>query len=191
LLRLADVNAIADVRSSPYSRQFPHFSREALANELRIDGVAYVYLGKELGGRPSDRRLYCEGVADYELMSKSEEFKKGVDRVLEGAGKYKIALMCSERDPLDCHRCLLVSRALAKRNIVVRHILSDGQLIDHSQIEEALLEASGKVAEDFFAPRAERLDEAYRKRSRKVAFSESDMPQTVRALHRGEDSDER
>ena len=76
----------------------------------------YVFLGKELGGRPNKRRFYCDGVADYKKMAQASEFKKGLDRVIEGAKKYRIALMCSERDPSDCHRCLLVGRALATRD---------------------------------------------------------------------------
>lgn len=172
LLRLAKVTAIADVRSAPYSRQFPQFNRETLSNELRVDGVAYVFLGKELGGRPSERRFFCEGVADYEKMAQASEFSKGLDRVIEGAKKYRIALMCSERDPLDCHRCLLVGRALARCGVCVNHILDSGNVVSQDRIEDKLLELSGRNADDFFAPRAERLATAYRERARKVAFAE-------------------
>lgn len=172
LLRGANVTAIADVRSAPYSRQFPQFNREDLSNELRADGIAYVFLGKELGGRPSERQFYCDGIADYERMSRTAEFGKGLERVVEGAKKYRIALMCSERDPLDCHRCLLVGRALAQRGVHVGHILGDGRVVSHSEIEDKLLELSGRGTEDFFAPRSERLAVAYRERARKVAFAE-------------------
>jgi uncharacterized protein (DUF488 family) len=119
LLRRASVTAIVDARSAPYSRQFPQFNRETLSNELRANGIAYVFLGTELGGRPSERQFYHDGIADYERMSRSADFGKGLDRVVEVATKYRIALMCSERDPLDCHRCLLVGRALAQRGIRV------------------------------------------------------------------------
>jgi uncharacterized protein (DUF488 family) len=172
LLRRANVTAIADVRSAPYSRQFPQFSRETFSNELRADGIAYVFLGKELGGRPSERRFYCDGIADYERMSRTAEFGEGLDRVMEGAKKFRIALMCSEREPLDCHRCLLVSRALAQRGIRVGHILGNGRVISHSEIEDKLLRLSGSNTEDFFASRSERLVMAYRERARKVAFAE-------------------
>jgi uncharacterized protein (DUF488 family) len=172
LLRGAGVNAIADVRSAPYSRQFPHFSRDELSDELRSDGISYVFLGKELGGRPSERKFYCEGVADYERMAQAPEFSKGLDRVIEGAKKYRVALMCSERDPLDCHRCLLVSRALAQRGVRVSHILDSGRVVDHVEIEDRLLELSGRNADDLFAARPERLAGAYRARARKVAFAE-------------------
>lgn len=172
LLRGANVTAIADVRTSPYSRLYPHFNRDDLRDELRSDGISYVFLGKELGGRPSERRFFCEGVADYEKMAQASEFNKGLDRVIEGAKKYRIALMCSERDPLDCHRCLLVSRALAQRGVRVNHILDNGNVVSQDAIEDKLLELSGRNTDDFFAPRAERLATAYRERARKVAFAE-------------------
>jgi len=175
LLRSANATAVADVRTSPYSRLYPHFNRDDLREELRLDGISYVFLGKELGGRPSERRFFCEGVADYERMAQASEFSKGLDRVIEGAKKYRIALMCSERDPLDCHRCLLVGRALAERGVRVRHILDNGSVVGQDEIEDKLLELSGRNTDDFFAPRAERLAAAYRERARKVAFAE---PQT-------------
>jgi uncharacterized protein (DUF488 family) len=172
LLRDVNVTAVADVRTSPYSRLCPHFNRDALRDELRFDGISYVFLGKELGGRPGERELYCEGVADYEKMAQASEFNKGLDRVIDGTKKYRIALMCSERDPLDCHRCLLVGRALAQRGVRVSHILDNGNVVSQDEIELKLLELSGRSADDFFAPRSERLKAAYRERARKVAFAE-------------------
>jgi uncharacterized protein (DUF488 family) len=172
LLRGANVTAVADVRTSPYSRLYPRFNRNDLRGELRSDGISYVFLGKELGGRPSEREFYCEGVADYEKMAQASEFKRGLDRVIEGARKYHIALLCSERDPLDCHRCLLVGRALAQRGVRVNHILENGKIASQDEIEDKLLELSGRNTDDFFAPRAERVAAAYRERALKVAFSE-------------------
>src|SRR6266850_14976 len=104
LLRSARVTAVADVRSSPYSRRNPQFNRDGLSEALRLDGFSYVFLGKELGGRPNEPRFYCNGVADYEKMAQTTEFRKGLDRVVQGAKKYRIALICTERDPLDCNR---------------------------------------------------------------------------------------
>ncbi len=172
LLRSASVTAVADVRTSPYSRLYPHFNRDDLRQALRSDGISYVFLGKELGGRPSERGFYCEGVADYEKMAETAEFGRGLHRIIEGAKKFRIALMCSERDPLDCHRCLLAARALLQRGMHVNHILDNGNTVSQAEIEERLLELSGRNSEDFFAPRAERLAAAYRERARKVAFVE-------------------
>lgn len=172
LLRGASVSAVADVRTAPYSRHFPHFNGDALKAELYLDGIAYSFLGKELGGRPKGPEFYCNGVADYEHMAGAEEFGRGLDRIVEGAKKYRIAIMCSEQDPLDCHRCLLVGRALAERGVAVKHILANGDVIEHAQIEDHLLEFTGRDKDDMFAPRGERLAAAYRERAKKVAFAD-------------------
>lgn len=171
LLRQASVTAIADVRSAPYSRHFPHFNSDLLSEELRADRIAYVFLGDELGGRPKEERFFCNGVADYEKMAQTEEFAEGLRRIVKGAKKYRIAMMCSEHDPLDCHRCLLVGRALHERGVSVRHILNDGQIINHRQIEAKLMELSGKNDADFFESPTKRLAAAYREWSAKVAYS--------------------
>lgn len=178
LLSEAGVTAVADVRSAPYSHHLPHFNREALQDELKLDGIEYVFLGQELGGRPRDAGLLRNGIADYEQMAKAPDFKEGLGRVVQGASRHRIALMCSEQHPLDCHRCLLVSRELAKHDVSVSHILPGGLQISQPEIEDELLVMSGKASGDLFAPREERLAAAYWKRARKVAFS---VPSTAQA----------
>ncbi|MBK1865792.1 DUF488 family protein [Aestuariivirga sp. YIM B02566] len=172
LLRQASVTAIADVRSAPFSRHFPHFNRDWLRSELRLDQIAYVFLGEELGGRPKGGKFFDNGIANYERMAETEVFADGLKRIVDGAKKYRIALMCSEHDPLDCHRCLLVGRALHERGVVVRHILNDGQIISHRQIEARLMKVSGKSDVDLFESPAKRLAAAYRDRATRVAFVE-------------------
>ncbi len=172
LLRVAGATAVADVRTSPYSRRFPQFNHEELQRELRQDGIAYVFLGKELGGRPSESKFYCDGVANYEEMSKTNDFKNGIHRVISGSEKYGVALMCSEGHPLDCHRCLLVSRELLRLSYDVQHILSDGSLVSQTKLEAELLEQAGRDCDDLFAPLSERLSIAYHERARKIAFAQ-------------------
>jgi uncharacterized protein (DUF488 family) len=173
LLRRSAVTAVADVRTAPYSRHSPQFNRNTLRDELRQDGIAYVFLGEELGGRPGDKRLFSDGVADYEQMAREADFAKGLERVVEGAKNYRIAMMCSEHDPLDCHRCLLVGRALHEHGVTVRHILCDGSVVDHAVIEERLMRLSGRTDADLFESRDQRLAAAYRDRASRVAFAES------------------
>jgi hypothetical protein len=173
LLRNAGVTAVADVRTSPHSRHFPHFNRGTIEAKLHADGIAYSFLGEELGGRPKSRKYYSDGVADYERMAAAAEFKSGLKRVIDGAQKYRIALMCAEQDPLDCHRCLLIARALAERGMKAGHILPDGQIVSHSEIEDRLLSMSGRGKDDLFASREEQLASAYRERARKVAYAEA------------------
>lgn len=170
IVKKAKISAIADVRSSPLSHQFPHFDREVLRDELRRDGIAYVFLGQELGGRPAKKQLYCDGVADYEKMAAEQSFSKGIERVLEGAKKYTIALMCSEYNPLDCHRCLLVGRALSERGVEVQHILSEEKTISQQEVESQLVQQCGHGGEDFFAKGDERRAQAYRERSMQVSY---------------------
>ena len=175
LLRKAGVTAVADVRSSPFSRRSPHFNRDDFRASLKESGIKYVFLGKELGGRPRAQNLYCNGVADYEKMALEPTFLKGIDRIVDGSKEHTIGLMCSEHDPLDCHRCLLVGRALADRKISIGHILSNGNIATQYDIEERLLALVGvqkKDMKDMFASREELLSVAYQSRAKAVAYRE-------------------
>jgi len=172
LLQSAGITGVADVRSVPFSRLTPHFSQSDLKYTLRNIGIVYSFLGRELGGRPQGHQLYCEGVADYEKMARTPTFMEGIARVLEGARKYRVALLCSEHDPLDCHRCLLVGRQLAHMGVRIEHILSNGSLQSQDSVEETLLKLVGGRDDDLFLPREERLAIAYRERGRRIAFSE-------------------
>jgi uncharacterized protein (DUF488 family) len=152
----------------PFSRRFPWFSGAKLAARLHGADIAYLPFGDALGGRPKDPALYCEGFADYEKMAASASFRAGLDRLGEAMGRFRLCLMCAEREPLDCHRCLLVARALKERGLRLGHILVDGTVEPHADTEERLLGRAGG-ADDLFGDRAARLAQAYRARARKVA----------------------
>ena len=132
LLHGHGVTALADVRSVPFSRFAPQFNKDALEASLSADKIKYVFLGRELGGRSSDPNCYANGRVQYARLAATDLFAKGIDRIIRGASEYRIALMCAEKDPLDCHRTILVSRALVDRGIAVEHILSDGQSEAHN-----------------------------------------------------------
>jgi uncharacterized protein (DUF488 family) len=168
LIQNAGVTAIADVRSVPFSRRFPWFSGPKLAARLHGAGIAYLPFGDALGGRPRDPALYRDGVADYERMAATMQFRAGLDRLGEAMGRFRLCVMCAEREPLDCHRCLLVARALAERGLALGHILIDGTIEPHAATEERLLGRAGG-ADDLFGGRADRLAQAYRDRAGKVA----------------------
>jgi uncharacterized protein (DUF488 family) len=170
MLRTAGVNAIADVRSTPASRRFPWFSSKNLASALQDGGILYMPFGDSLGGRPRDPALYRDAVADYESMAQRPEFCAGLDRLLAMASQHRVCLMCAEREPLDCHRCLLVSRALAERGCAVGHILHDGTIEAHAATEQRLLADSGPDADLFVTGQGERLAAAYRRRCRAAAY---------------------
>jgi len=170
MLREAGVETVADVRSVPASRFCPWFSAKNLAPLLAGAKVDYRYFGDELGGRPRDPSLYCDGVADYEAMARRPSFQAGVDRLLGNAGPRRACLMCSERDPLDCHRCLLVGRALAARGVTIGHILHDAEIEPHAAAERRLLEITGADSDLFATGHEERLAAAYRRRVCAVAY---------------------
>jgi uncharacterized protein (DUF488 family) len=139
LLKTADATAIADIRSTPASRFSPHFNRGALAASLAAQNIGYVFLGKELGGRPERPELYTDGRADYEKMAASPEFRAGLAQLMATAEQHRVAVMCAEADPLDCHRCLLVGRALAEAGHDVAHILASGEIASQAEVEDRLL----------------------------------------------------
>lgn len=170
MLRAAQVNAVADVRSTPASRRFPWFSGKALAARLAREGMVYLAHGDTLGGRPREPGLYRNGVADYEAMALLPEFAAGIDRLSAEAAQHRVCLMCAEREPLDCHRCLLVARALAGRGLAVGHILHDGTIEPHWASEQRLLALAGAAADLFATGQEEQLAAAYRRRARAVAF---------------------
>jgi uncharacterized protein (DUF488 family) len=170
MLRAAGIETIADVRSVPASRFCPWFSAKNLAPLLAGANMSYLFFGDELGGRPRDPSLYCDGVADYEAMARQPSFQDGLDRLLGNAAPRRLCLMCSERDPLDCHRCLLVARALAARGVTVGHILHDGGIESHAATERRLLEGADEESDLFATGQNARLAAAYRRRARGVAY---------------------
>ncbi|TWT99175.1 hypothetical protein Pla108_01090 [Botrimarina colliarenosi] len=142
LLRAAGITALADVRSNPQAR-LPQYRQENLAPALRAEGIAYVWLGKELGARRDEPECYVEGRADYELVAQLPAFREGITRLERGASDHAIALMCAEREPLDCHRGLLIARVLTNEGWRVRHLLADGAIEEHSDTERRLVERVG------------------------------------------------
>jgi uncharacterized protein (DUF488 family) len=168
LLQGAGVEMVADVRSTPASRRQPQFNKAPLAQALHAAGLSYLWLGRELGGRPADPALFTDGIADFERMAETKSFREGIARVLGEADWLRLVLMCAEKAPLDCHRCLLVGRVLSAQGADVHHIMADGTTISQTAIEDELL-----GADELFPPREERLAAAYRARARKIAFRDS------------------
>ena len=167
LLKGANVTTLADVRSVPFSRWCPWFSRRPLAERLAREAIDYLELGDALGGRPRDPRLYRDGTVDYEAMARTAEFRSGVARLRGAMERGHACIMCSEREPLDCHRCLLIARVLAEQGVAIGHIIGDGAIEPHAATEQRLLAAVGGGA-DLFSDHAGRLAEAYRRRNRGV-----------------------
>ena len=171
LLREHHVKVVADVRSVPRSSFVPHFDRERLAAALGKIGIDYVYLGRELGGRPDDPACYEDGRVRYDRVAETGCFRDALARVTDGAATHRIALMCAEKEPLDCHRTVLVARALDEQGIAVAHILDGGGLEPHARAMDRLVAKYGLDGDLLLRSRDEHVAEALARRSRQVAFA--------------------
>ena len=170
LLRRHGVTALADVRSAPFSRFNPQFNKETLARSLKEHGIKYVFLGRELGARSNDRSCYENGRVQYARLARTEAFRSGLDRVMRGAHDHRIALMCAEKEPWECHRTILVARALVEQGIEVQHILADGRLETHDQAMERLLAVLALPREDLFRSRQELIAQALALQEERIAY---------------------
>lgn len=170
LLKQHGVTALADVRSSPRSRFNPQFNKEDLQASLKAAGIKYVFLGRELGARSEDPDSYVAGRVQYDRLANTESFQQGIERVMRGAEQRRVALMCAEKEPLDCHRTLLVARRLVEHGEDVIHILADGRLEPHAVAMDRLLALTGLPREDLFRSHDELIAEAIRRQEAKVAY---------------------
>jgi len=130
------VEVIVDVRSSPYSRYAPHFSKRPIEASLKAAGLQYLFLGDVIGGLPADDEFYdADGYVCYDRLAATDAFRTALERLITGARQYRVALMCGEEDPTGCHRRLLIARALRDRAIRVMHIRGDSCLVDDADMD--------------------------------------------------------
>jgi uncharacterized protein (DUF488 family) len=170
LLERHAVMAVCDVRSTPYSRMNPQFNRETLRRSLAAASIDYLFLGRELGARPADGRCYRDGRVQYELLRRTASFRQGIERVGREAAIRRIALVCAEREPLDCHRTILISPRLRKEGLAVRHILGDGRSEDHDEASRRLVALLGIPGPDMFRAEDAVIEEAFARRGEQMAY---------------------
>lgn len=170
LLSLHGIKALCDVRSKPYSRMNQQFNREELKWVLREAGIDYIFLGKELGARSEDPACYEGGIVQYDRLAQTELFRRGLERVQEGMKRFRLALMCAEKEPLECHRTILVARHLVALGTHVEHIHADGRLESHEAALARLAEMYNLSEEDLFRSREELLAEAYSRQEERIAY---------------------
>ena len=171
LLRCHGIEVVADVRSVPHSRFSPHFSRGRLAAALAAAQLGYTYLGRELGGRPTDPACYENGRIRYARVARSAAFRVGVAGLLASARRQRVAVMCAERAPLRCHRTLLVARALEASGADVTHILADGGVEPQAQTMDRLLASFGVSPDgDLLQSRQASISRAVRLQEDRVGF---------------------
>ena len=170
VLHKHQITAVADVRSSPYSQFKPEFNKDQLAEFLNKNGIAYVFLGDLCGARVEDPSCYVNGKVDYTLVAENPKFKEGLKRIINGMEKYRIALMCAEKDPITCHRTILICRNLTDKGINIKHIMSNGRTEDHKDSEQRLLKLFGLNHPDMFRSEQQRLNDAYIRQGEKIAY---------------------
>jgi uncharacterized protein (DUF488 family) len=166
------VTAVADVRSLPFSRYNPQFNRENLQKSIKGAGMEYVFLGKELGARSEDRSCFVDGRLQFDLLARSELFQKGLARLRKGMETHRIALLCAEKDPVTCHRMILVCRNMRRDDYAIRHILEDGIIEENSESERRLMRSLGISECNLFATAEELIEKAYDLQGAKIAFEE-------------------
>jgi uncharacterized protein (DUF488 family) len=165
------ITALCDVRSKPYSRMNPQFNREELEKSLIAGGIAYRFLGKELGARSDDPACYEDGKLQYTRLAQTELFKCGLKRVLSGMKDgFRIALMCAEKEPLECHRTILVARHLVALGVHIEHIHADGHLESHEAALARLSRMLNLREDDMFHSREELLADAYQRQEDRIAY---------------------
>lgn len=181
LLSKSGVNCIVDVRSVPNSIHVPQFNKETFSEFLKYNGIAYMSFADEFGARHHERELLDNnGVVDFKKVWQTHEFLSGVERLRAGADNgYSVALMCSEAEPMDCHRFSMIARYLVNNGFDVKHILKDGSVIDNSELELKLLKKYKKkipdstLFEEPFKTPAEKIDYAYSLSNRDVGYKVS------------------
>ncbi len=168
------VTAIADVRSSPYSNFCPQFNSDALKRELLANRIQYVFLGEELGARRCEEKCYVDNFAKYELIAGTEAFARGIQRLRSGMLTHRIALLCAERDPLTCHRTILVCRHL-RNEVAISHIVGPGDCESHEHAEMRLLKLVGLPEQDLFLSKDELLNDAYTRQGDLIAYKRTSL----------------
>ncbi|MFP4031073.1 MAG: DUF488 family protein [Desulfococcaceae bacterium] len=169
LLRKHGVEVVCDVRSSPYSRYNPQYNRENLVPELKSAGMKYVFLGKELGPRSDQPSCYVNGKVSYRRLAETTAFAAGLKRLREGMRRYHVALLCAEKDPMTCHRTILICRQIRNESDI-RHILDDGEIERQPDLETRLLRAHNLHQGDLFSSPEERMERAYDAQAKKIAY---------------------
>ena len=165
LLQSYSIDIVVDVRSAPYSQYCPQFNKNTIEQVLSNNGMKYLFLGKELGARHNR--------VEYDKLKKTDLFRQGIERLKDGAGKCIVTLMCSEKDPINCHRTILISRVLKGEGIEVRHILDENKTVSQNEIEEQLQKKFKLEPLLFDSAGAEqaRIGEAYKKQEEKITYS--------------------
>lgn len=169
MLKKFDIKVLIDVRSKPYSVHSPEFNKENLESVLNQSGIYYRNYATEFGAQQENRSLYPNGYLDFELFSRSRAFQRGVEKVRKSVAQgYKLAFMCAEKEPIHCHRTILVSKAFSDMGYEIIHILPNGNTkTQHDVDNELMIENPPSFFDD---ANENALTIAYRKQNEKIGF---------------------
>ncbi len=170
LLLMHSVTAVCDVRSNPYSRFNPQYNRETLAKELKKREIAYVFLGKELGPRTKDNDCFVDGKMSYKKLAQTNQFQEGLKRIRKGVASHVVALMCAEKDPIKCHRMILVCRHLRSDNMAIHHIRGDGTLEENKDSEKRLMKILNISSHELLESPQDFVELAYDTQANRIAY---------------------
>jgi uncharacterized protein (DUF488 family) len=170
LLLANKIELVVDVRSAPYSKLYPHFNRNPLEVSLTKNSIKYIFLGDSVGGRSNNIEDYSKGRVVYKKIAEKKEYISSINTIIQNSSKYKIVLMCSEKEPLECHRTLLISRSIEAHMVKILHIHRDGQIESQSEGIQRLLKIWKLDSPNLFGEDAERIDEAFTKQESKYAY---------------------
>ena len=176
-LRNHNINVVIDVRSYAYSERYPDYNKTTIEKSLNKAGIYYKNYAKEFGARQDNMAFYSsEGYLDFDIFSKSEQFQNGVTKIVDSTEKgYKIVFMCAEKEPIQCHRTILVARAFDKLGFSVIHLMPKGITKNQRQIDEELLKkyfpniGQMTLFDDQMSDE-ECLDAAYKKQNEQIGY---------------------
>lgn len=170
LLETHAIDCVVDVRSKPYSRFRPHFNKKSLLLSLEQQKIEYIFLGDKLGGRPTNPVFYENNSIKYDRLAKNDDFLKGLKIVLDRTKQCKVVLLCAEKEPLNCHRAILISRQLTIRGVEVEHILADSTVENHLVTEQRMVTLYN-LSHDLFSSdtaNSDIINEAYSLQAKKI-----------------------
>jgi len=172
LLKQYEITTVCDVRSSPYSRYNPRFTKDTLMRDLNSHGIKYLFLGRELGHRSTDPACCRNGRIQYDLLARTDIFKTGMTRLWKHIHAERVALMCAEKDPVTCHRMILICRQLRHQPVTISHILDDGSLETQQDAENRLMKLMKIPQQSLFDTTEDLIQLAYDKQARRIACTQ-------------------
>ena len=169
------IKAVIDIRSAPYSSYYEQYNKDNIKNSLKKHDIHYLFFGDELGAKPKDKKLYSNNVADFAKITNSAAFTNGCKRVMDGLNQFPVCIMCAEKDPINCHRAILITNSFRKiyPEINILHIHSTSNVEQQESLDQRIMAKYNLEHEDLFMNFEERLNAAYLLREKDIAYNDA------------------